>query len=113
MRQIAPFRKRDKAIQQQFSSAAHIRSNTADGREIAAVWKARWIVNQEQMRAQASDAGNMAVAARIEWTRRLQRKERLARAESTVATFLRTEHVGLNDYLFQLRVPGYRKPDCD
>jgi len=34
------------------------------------------------------------------------------RAESTVATLLRTEHIGLNDYLCRLHVPGYSKPDC-
>lgn len=33
--------------------------------------------------------------------------------ESIVATLLRTEHIGLNDYLCRRRVPGYLKPDCD
>jgi hypothetical protein len=35
------------------------------------------------------------------------------RAESTLATLLRTERIGLNDYLCRRRVPGYLKPDCE
>lgn len=32
---------------------------------------------------------------------------------SGVATLLRIDHIGLNDYLFRRRVPRYPKPDCE
>jgi hypothetical protein len=55
----------------------------------------------------------LSAAARATWARGLRTKENLTRAESTVATLLRTEHIGLNDYLCRRRVPRYSKPDCD
>jgi hypothetical protein len=55
----------------------------------------------------------LSVAVRATGTLGLWTKENLTRAESTVATLLWTEHIGLNDYLCRRRVPGYLKPDCD
>ncbi|KAI7191628.1 hypothetical protein KC316_g5942 [Hortaea werneckii] len=74
--------------------------------------KARWIKYQKQTRALANDGGSVAVASRATWTQGLRTKENLTRAESTFATLLRTEHVGLDDYLCRRRYHGYPKPDC-
>ena len=81
-------------------------------RELEETWKARWTRYQQQAREGANDS-KLSAAVRTMWTRGLRTKENLTRAESTVATLLRTEHIGLNDYLCQRRVPGYLKPDCE
>jgi len=71
-----------------------------------------YTVRRQQTREVANN-NRLSVAVRATWTRELRTKEILTRAESTVATLLRTEHIGLNDYLCRWRVPGYPKPDCD
>ncbi|TKA66906.1 hypothetical protein B0A55_11660 [Friedmanniomyces simplex] len=89
------------------------KGKAAIGKEIEAVWTARWEEYQQQARTQVSHERHLAVAVRTPWTRGLRTKERLTKVKSTVATLLRMEHIGLNDYLFRRRVPGYAKPDCD
>ena len=37
---------------------------------------------------------------------------KLSKVESTIATLLRTEHVGLNGYLKRMRVPGHPTAAC-
>lgn len=88
-------------------------SNTATKRKLEEEWKVRWIKYQQQTGALADDS-KLSVAARATWTRGLRTKENLTRAGSTIATLLRTEHIGLHNYLFRRRVPGYLKanPDC-
>lgn len=88
------------------------RSKMALKRELEETWKARWTRYQQQAREGANDS-KLSAAVRTTWTRGLRTKENLTRAESTVATLLRTEHIGLNDYLCRRRVPGYLKPDCE
>jgi hypothetical protein len=87
-------------------------SRTATKRGLEETWKARLTKYQQQTRAMAND-NKLSVAARATWARGLRTKENLTRAGSTVATLLRTEHIGLNYYLCRRRVPGYSKPDCD
>lgn len=53
----------------------------------------------------------LSVAACATWSRGLRTKN-LTRTESTVATLLLTEHIGLNDYLTRRRVPGYTNSEC-
>lgn len=81
-------------------------------RELEETWKARWTRYQQQAREGANDS-KLSAVVRTTWTRGLRTKENLTRAESTVATLLRTEHIGLNDYLCRQQVPGYLKPDCE
>jgi hypothetical protein len=88
------------------------RSKTAAKSEPEETWKARWTKYQQQTCTVAND-NKLSVAVRATWTPGLRMKENLTRADSTVATLLRTEHIGLNDYLCRRRVPGYSKPDCD
>jgi hypothetical protein len=88
------------------------RSKTAAKRELEETWKARWTKYQQQTCTVAND-NKLSVAVRATWTPGLRTKGNLTRAESTVATLLRTEYIGLNDYLYRRRVPGYLKPDCD
>jgi hypothetical protein len=88
------------------------RTETAAKRELEETWKARWTKYQQQTRAMADD-NKLSVTVRATWAQGLRTKENLTRAESTVATLLRAEHIGLNDYLYRRRVPGYSKPDCD
>jgi len=38
---------------------------------------------------------------------------RLNKAQSTIATLLRTEHIGLADYLCRQKVPDYPSPMCE
>jgi hypothetical protein len=87
-------------------------SKTTTKRELEETWKARWTKYQQQTRSVAND-NKLSVAVRATWARGLRKKENSTRAESTVMTLLRTEHIGLNDYLCRRRVPGYPKPDCD
>jgi hypothetical protein len=88
------------------------RSETAAKRELEETWKARWTRYQQQTCTVAND-NKLSVAVRATWTSGLRTKENLTRAESTVATLLRTVNIGLNDYLCRRRVPGYLKPDCE
>jgi hypothetical protein len=113
-RHIDQFRTRPESMQQQLHLAGpeRGRSKTAAKRELEETWKARWTRYQQQTCTVASD-NKLSVAVRATWTPGLRTKENLTRAESTVATLLRTEHIGLNDYLCRRRVPGYSKPDCD
>lgn len=106
------FRTRLESMQQRSCLAGRSGNKTATKRELEETWKARWTEYQQQSCAAANDS-RLSVAARATWSRRLRTKENLTRAESTVATLLRTEHVGLNDYLCRRRVPGFSKPDCD
>jgi hypothetical protein len=50
------------------------------------------------MREVAND-NRLAAIVCIKWTRGLRAKENSTRAESTVATLVRTENIGLNNYL--------------
>lgn len=111
-RHIYQFQTSGKSIQQRSRLAGRHGSKTDAKRELEENWKARWTEYQQQACAVANDS-RMSVAARATWNRGLRTKENLTRAESTVATLLRTEHIGLNDYLSRRRVPGYAKPDCD
>jgi hypothetical protein len=88
------------------------RSKIAAKRGLEETWKVRWTKYQQQTREGVND-NKLSAAVRTAWTRGLRTKENLTRAESTVATLLRTEHIGLNDYLCRRRVPGYLQPDCE
>jgi hypothetical protein len=111
---IDQFRITAKSMQQQPDLAGLERgpSKMAAKKELEETWKARWTKYQQKMRGAAND-NKLSAAVRTTWTRGLRTKENLTRAESTVATLLRTEHIGLNDYLCRRRVPGYLEPDCD
>jgi hypothetical protein len=87
-------------------------TETPAKKELEETWKARWTKDQQQTRAMTND-NKLSVAVRATWVRGLRTKENFTRAGSTVATLLRTERIGLNDYLCRRRVPGYSKPDCD
>jgi hypothetical protein len=114
IRHIDQFRTRVKSMQQQpyLSGPERGRSKMAAKRELEETWKARWTKYQQQTREGAND-NTLSTAVRTTWIRGLRAKENLTRAESTVATLSRTEHIGLNDYLCRRRVPWYLKPDCD
>jgi hypothetical protein len=96
-RYMDQFRSRARSTQQQSCLARRGGSRTATKRELEETWKAKWTEYQQQTRALANDR-KISVAARAIWTRGLRAKESLTRAESTVATLLRTGHIGLNDY---------------
>lgn len=70
-------------------------SRTATKKELEETWKAR-CEYQQQTCAVVNDS-QLSVAVRTIWARGLRTKENLTRAESTVATLLRTGHFGLND----------------
>jgi hypothetical protein len=73
----------------------------ATKKELEEVWKARWTEYQHQTHALTNN-NKLSVAARATWTRGLWMKENLTKAESTVLTqLLRTEHIGMNNYLFR------------
>ena len=86
-------------------------AKTATKIEMRAAWRHRW----EQYRDRARGLHTIApVANRAEWDANQYRiHEGLRKAESTVATLLRTEHIGLNDYLHGRRVPDCPTPVCD
>lgn len=111
-RHIDHFRTKAEPMQQESCLDGRGRSKTGIRKELDELWKARWTKYQQQTCALAN-SNKLSVVARATWTQGLQTKENLTRAESTVATLLRTEHIGLNDYLFRQRVPRYSKPDCD
>jgi len=74
-------------------------------------WEERW--DQERKRKEQAQAGQEIPAA---WTtaRRgggLKLHKGWSRPQSTMATLIRTEHIGLGAYLTKRRVPGAR-PEC-
>ena len=112
-RHIDQFRTRAEPMQQRSRPARPDRGQgkTAPKRVLEESWKARWTKYQQQTCMVAND-NKLSVAVRAAWTPKLRTKENLIRAENTVATLLRTEHIGLNDYLCRRRMPRYLKPDC-
>jgi hypothetical protein len=113
-RHIDQFRTRAESMQQQSYLAGpdHGRSKTATKCELEETWKARWTKYQQQTRAMVND-NKLLVAVRAIWAQGIWTKENSTRAESAVATLLRTGHISLNNYLCRRRVPGHSKPDCD
>lgn len=103
-----PIPKIPAALPQQSCLARCIGSNTATKRKLEEERKVRWVKYQQQTRALADDS-KLSVAARATWAPGLRAKENLTRAGSTIATLLRTEHIGLHDYLFRRRVSLYFK----
>jgi hypothetical protein len=113
-RHIYQFRTRAESMQQRSHTPGFDRGwcKTAAKRELEESCKAKWTKYQQQT-CMVVDDNRLSVAVRATWTPKLRTKENLTRAESTVATLLRTEHIGLNDYLCRRRVPGCLKPDCN
>ncbi|KAF4547056.1 Hypothetical protein D9617_62g044130 [Elsinoe fawcettii] len=111
-RHIDQSQTRGRALQQQSRLAGRQESKVATKRQLEEKWKARWTEYQQQTGA-AANGNRLSIAARTAWDRGLRTKEKLTRAESTVATLLRTKHIGLNDDLCRRRVSGFAKPDCD
>ena len=78
-------------------------------------WKQRWKAYQQQV--QQNRAGTrrvVATAVQTEWNPQQYRvHDRLNKAQSTIATLLRTEHIGLADYLSRRKVPDYPSPACE
>lgn len=74
-------------------------------------WAARWRAYQVRTR---EDRVRLTTAQSCEWDRRGWHIHKdLLKAESTMATLLRTEHIGMNDYLHRRRVPGYDNSLCE
>lgn len=70
-------------------------------------WKQNWDRHMSDPRGPDSTAKTTA------WNdKMLKLRQGLTRAESTIATLLRTEHIGLNDYLYRRRVPDHNTPAC-
>ena len=70
-------------------------------------WKRRWEKQLQQERR------NRSTAKATPWnpgTRFLH--AHLNKAQSTIATLIRTENIGLADYLYRRRIPGYDSPAC-
>lgn len=97
-RHMDQFRTRLESIRQRSSLAGCSESKTATKRELEGTWKARWTEYQRQTRVVVNDS-RLSVVTRATWSRGLRTKENLTRAESTMVTLLRTEHVDLNGYL--------------
>jgi hypothetical protein len=73
-------------------------------------WASRWQSYQEKAR---TDRHALTAAQASHWESKQHHFHKgLLKAESTVATLLRTEHIGMNDYLCQRGVPGYESPLC-
>ena len=72
-------------------------------------WKAQWNRYAYEVPSRASKA----IAKDSAWDGNLHKlRNGLTRPEATVATLLRTEHIGLNDYLSRRNVPEHPSPTC-
>lgn len=70
-------------------------------------WRKKW----EQQLAQERRYRSAAKAAA--WDPNIHKLHKpLTKAQSTMATLIRTEHIGLEDYLYRRRVPGHETPAC-
>ena len=73
-------------------------------------WNQRW--EEAKQKRRLTHAGQHTQAA---WTDRGEKERQLHkdwnRPQSTMATLIRTEHIGLNAYLTRRRVPG-KTPEC-
>lgn len=69
-------------------------------------WKKSWTQTNQERRGRS-------VAQCTDWNPKLRHlHEKLRKPQSTLAILLRTEHIGLEDYLHRRRVPGHPTPAC-
>jgi len=78
-------------------------------------WADRWRTYVKHCREARTDTmGTVTVAQEADWNQRqYQLHQGLLKHESTVAILLRTEHIGLNDYLYHRKVPGNNSLLCE
>ena len=70
-------------------------------------WKERWIKFTSQGRQ------GKPVAQSTQWNPKIRQiHSELSKPQSTLATLLRTEHIGLEDFLSRRKVPGHLSPAC-
>jgi hypothetical protein len=70
-------------------------------------WKRRWDKQLQQERR------NRSTAKATPWNPGIRfLHARLSKAQSTIATLIRTENIGLADYLYRKQIPGYDSPTC-
>lgn len=112
MRLIDHIWRRAEAIQQQLCLAGLCGSTSITMMGLEEVQKARWFKCQEQTHTLANNDSKLTVGVHVLWTQGMWTKGHLTRAESAVATLLRTEHTGFNASLLRRPVPGYPKPGC-
>lgn len=69
-------------------------------------WKKSWTRTNQERRSGL-------VAQCTEWNPKLRHLHtKLTKPQSTLATLLRIEHIGLEDYLYRRKVPGHPTPAC-
>jgi ribonuclease HI len=68
-------------------------------------WQAQW---QQETRGRATFRHTPVPTPRV-----LQPHKHFAKRQSAIYTQLRTEKIGMNDFLFKQRVPGFTDPGCD
>lgn len=74
---------------------------------IRGLWKERWTKQTTQERR------NKPVAQRASWNPKIrQLHSELTKPQSTLLTQLRTEHIGLEDFLSRRKVLGHPSPAC-
>ena len=74
-------------------------------------WANRWREYQDKVR---QNGATLTTAQGSKWTvNQHYIYKGLLKAESTVVTLLRTEQIGLGDYLCTRKVPGYKSPLCE
>jgi hypothetical protein len=79
--------------------------------ELERAWALRWQKYREQTQ---ETRATVATAQSTKWNAKQYRLcKGILKAESTVATLLCTEHIGLNDYLYRRKMPDYPSPLCD
>lgn len=70
-------------------------------------WKKRWTKFTSQGRQ------DKPVAQSTQWNPKIRQiHSELSKPQSTLATLLRTEHIGLEDFLSRRKVPGHPSPAC-
>jgi hypothetical protein len=69
-------------------------------------WKRKWGKYQSTLTYRTT-------AQAEPWSKKVfKRHAKLTKVESTINTLLRTEHIGLNRYLYHRKVPGHPTPAC-
>jgi len=82
-------------------------------RAIAQFHRSQWDLRWENYKKRIADI-NATPAQRSHLSKKSVRmRDGLQKAESTLATHIRTERIGLNAYLHSRNVPGANSPRCD
>jgi hypothetical protein len=75
-------------------------------------WQARWEQSRQGLQGPANRIGDKDPPALLFTNRALERHEGLTKAQSSLLSQARIGDIGLQDYLFRVKVPEVYTPYC-